>query len=215
MMGGWMGVGNVRRAEKDGKEEQEGRQTRPKRIRTCRDDNDHADEVQHQHDLGVLEQNLGQADGHLEALLAAVGVAVLFIVLLGLLVGQRLVRLGNLLEHLLGLLVTNVLVGVELERQAAVGLFNLARSGAVLDAQDGVRVVLLHLARVAHHLVHKVGKDGPGRQEARRVDQKAPLGQPRQASRLGLDLVHLGLFRLAASLAIGVASGEEGLPDLA
>jgi hypothetical protein len=79
----------------------------------------------------------GRRRAVLEALFA---VAVVDLALL--LVGQHVVRLGDLLEAPLGdLLVVRVLVGVPLHRELAVGLLECVGVGVFVDAEDLVVVL--------------------------------------------------------------------------
>src|SRR5438876_416544 len=50
-------------------------------------------------------------------------------------IGEHAVRLVDLLEALLGLLVAGVLVGMELHRELPVGLLQLGTAGALPDAE--------------------------------------------------------------------------------
>jgi hypothetical protein len=58
-------------------------------------------------------------------------------------VGEDLVRLGDLLERLLGLLVAGVAVGVVLERELAVRLLDVVLGGALRQTEHVVVVALL------------------------------------------------------------------------
>ena len=68
--------------------------------------------------------------------------AVVLLALLG--VAEDVVRLGDLLEALLGLLVAGVLVGVVLARELAVRLLDLVGRGLALDAEHLVVVLCGH-----------------------------------------------------------------------
>ena len=59
-------------------------------------------------------------------------------------VGEHVVGGGDLLEALLGLLVTRVRVGVILPRELAVGLLDLVLGSLLVDPQDLVEVLLRH-----------------------------------------------------------------------
>ena len=70
------------------------------------------------------------------------GVAVAVVALPLRLVGEDLVRLGRLLEPLLGLGVARVLVGVVLQGQLPIGFLDLFGRGVALDAKDFVIITL-------------------------------------------------------------------------
>ena len=70
------------------------------------------------------------------------GVPVAVVALALLLVGEDLVRLGRLLEALLGLGVARVLVGVVLQGELAIGFLDLLGVGVALHAQDFVIIAL-------------------------------------------------------------------------
>ena len=59
-------------------------------------------------------------------------------------VGQHGVRLGGLLELLLGGLVAGIAIGMMLERQLAVGALDLLIAGRTADAEHVVVVALAH-----------------------------------------------------------------------
>src|SRR5205814_783029 len=61
-----------------------------------------------------------------------------------LLVAEHRIRFGDLLEFVLGLLVPLVFVGVELLREASIGLFDLLLGRRFLHAEDFVVVLLSH-----------------------------------------------------------------------
>ena len=115
------------------------------------DGDDEHEQVDHEDHLVVLlvVKEGGQADRQLHGL-AAVGVAELLVVLLGRLVRQRFVGLGDLHEHRLGLLVVGVLIGVELQTELAVLLLDDAQRGVLGDLQDREGVELGDLVVVPH-----------------------------------------------------------------
>ena len=55
-------------------------------------------------------------------------------------IGEHRVRFGQLLELLLGRLVARVPVGMVLERQLAIGLFDLVLAGVAAQAEDFIVV---------------------------------------------------------------------------
>ena len=69
--------------------------------------------------------------------MVAVGVAVFFVILARRVVGEDLVRLGDLDEEVV---VAARLVGVVLEREPAVRLLHLRHLRALLHAEDLVRI---------------------------------------------------------------------------
>src|SRR5229473_1668535 len=76
-------------------------------------------------------------------------------------VGEHLVRLGDLLELLLGLLVAFVLVGVELDGELAEGALQLLRGAGPFDAEHFVVVVLgvgLHEGSTSRRKASKAGR---------------------------------------------------------
>src|SRR5205085_2954064 len=68
--------------------------------------------------------------------------ALLVVLLAALVVGEHVVRLGDLLEARLGLGLSLVRVGVELARELAVGLLDLVGRGVLGDAERLVEVLL-------------------------------------------------------------------------
>jgi hypothetical protein len=58
-------------------------------------------------------------------------------------IAQDLVGLGRLLEHVLGLRIVRVAVGVVLQGELAIGALDLVRRGAAADAQHFVVITLV------------------------------------------------------------------------
>lgn len=111
------------------------------------------------------------------------------------LIREGLVGLADHHEHLLGVLVAGVLVGVPLERERAVGLADHAVVGVAGDLQDDVRVELRDVAVVphqhdqvdAHHVGHRQEDD---------VGEEADREELVDARRLLLQEPRLPLLRL-------------------
>ncbi len=96
------------------------------------------------------------------------GAAVVLRALLG--VAEHVVRLGDLLEARLGLLVVGVAIGVVLAREFAVGLLDLLRGGALVHPE---RLVVVRSRR--HRLCSSGGDDHSRRAEDRLAQPVAVL----------------------------------------
>src|SRR5438093_283729 len=95
-------------------------------------------------------------------------------------VGEHVVRDGDLLEALLGLLVARVQVGVVLAGEPAVRLLYLLGGGGPLDAEDRVEIPLLrHRSRISC----RTGS-GPCRQRSRAARRRSPCCPTRPAGAL-------------------------------
>src|SRR5687767_802626 len=115
-------------------------------------------------------------------------------------IGENRVGLAELLEALLGLLVTGILVGMELHGQLPVGLLQLGVAGTLVDAENLV-IVASHLGGVL------VGRGGDGdhrraqhaavQQIARRRLVDHGIGRGLGADDAGDGLVTRGIERLS------------------
>ena len=81
--------------------------------------------------------------------MVAVGVAVLFVIITRRVVSEHLICLGHLNEHVISFGVALVLVRVVDEREASVGLLDIAHLRALVDTQDLERVERKHI-RLLH-----------------------------------------------------------------
>ena len=112
------------------------------------------------------------------------GAAVVGLALVG--IGQDVVRLRDLLETLLGLLVARIAVGVVLARELAVGLLDLLVGGVLAYAEDLVVVGALRHRGSSLSRRRRRAPDGsrtrPANTRAGRPRRPSPVQRPRPAA---------------------------------
>lgn len=124
------------------------------------DDHHHNQDEQHHLDLVLLaDQNLRECDSYVEGV-GSFGIAKLEAVLLGFVVSQTLISLGDHNEHGSGLGVVGIPVRVVVQCQSPVGLLDFGNGGTFTDMQNLVRVEPLHLLfGTAHRLIRFQDKE--------------------------------------------------------
>mmetsp|Transcript_56224 Transcript_56224/g.98664 ORF Transcript_56224/g.98664 Transcript_56224/m.98664 type:complete len:227 (-) Transcript_56224:314-994(-) len=116
-----------------------------------RDHSNHADQVQHQHHLRILQKNLGQTNGDFQRLFT-IGVTKLSVVFFGSLICESLVSLGNLHEHLLSNFASNILIRVVFQGELAVSLLHLCDSSILRYTKNGVGIKCANFTILRHQI---------------------------------------------------------------